>query len=184
MELRSLIENIWPRDIRSIIDLGCGDLWHTAWLSGVTRHIGVDIWPDQIKAATGPRSGTRRRVEQRPVYGWEPIEGDALAFLKSCNYKLVDAVLAIDIIEHLPKEEGLALLDEMPRVTKKLVICWAPLGMLKRGPYNPDLTENPHQVHLWGPTPEIFIERGWQLDIFSEWHQDGGAIFAWKFHGG
>lgn len=169
--MRNLIDTIWPKGIKSIIDLGCGDLWFTAGLPGVSSHIGVDIWPEQLKMA----------AERRPVIGWEPIEGDALAFLKSCDNKLVDAVLAIDIIEHLSEEEGLTLLDEMPRVARKLVICWAPLGFLKRGPYNSDLTENPHQVHVWGPMPGIFIDRGWELDIHPEWHQDGGAMFAWKF---
>lgn len=168
--MRNLIDAIWLKGIESIIDLGCGDLWFTASLPGVIRHIGIDIWPEQLRLAE----------ERRPVIGWEPIEADALAFLKSCGVGLVDAVLAIDIIEHLTEEEGLALLDEMPRVAKKLVICWSPLGFLKRGPYNPDLTENPHQVHMWGPMPKIFIERGWTVDTYPKWHQDGGAIFAWK----
>lgn len=172
--MRNLIENIWPKDIESIIDLGCGDLWFTAGLPGVVRHIGVDIWPEQLKLA----------AERRPVFGWEPVCMDALAYMRQCPDHYVDAVLAIDIIEHLEKEQGLELLDIMERVAKKLVICWSPLGMLERGPYNPDLTENPHQVHLWGPTPEIFIERGWQLNCFPVWHQDGGAIIAWKFNKG
>lgn len=169
--MRNLIENIWPTGIESIIDLGCGDLWHTANLPGVTRHIGVDIWLGQLKLAE----------EKRPVIGWEPICMDALAYAQGCQEHYVDAVLAIDIIEHLPKDEGLELLDQIEWVAKKLVVCWAPLGMLERGPYNPDLTENPYQVHLWGPEPEIFIERGWSVDIHPDWHQDGGAIFAWKY---
>ena len=172
--MRNLIEAIWPKKIKSIVDLGCGDLWFTANLPGVTRHIGVDIWPEQLRLAE----------ERRPVIGWEPICIDALTFIKSRPDHYVDAVLAIDIIEHLPEDKGLELLDAMEWVAKKLVICWAPLGMLERGPYNPDLTENPHQVHLWGPTPDIFIERGWQVDTYPDWHQDGGAIFAWKLHKG
>lgn len=169
--MRNLIDAIWPKGIESIIDLGCGDLWFTAGLPGVTRHIGVDIWPKQLKLA----------AERRPVTGWEPICIDVLTFINNCQDNYTDAVLAIDIIEHLPEEEGLSLLDEMPRVAKKLVVCWAPLGFLSRGPHNPDGTENPHQVHLWGPMPSIFIDRGWFVDTHPKWHQDGGAIFAWKF---
>ena len=168
--MRELIETIWPNGIESIIDLGCGDLWWTANLPGVVRHIGVDLWPEQLRLAW----------ERRPVRGWESYCLDALEFLKSCLDSYVDAVLAIDIVEHLEKEEGLEILDEMPRVARKLIVCWAPLGLLERGPYNPDLTENPYQVHKWGPEPEDFQSRGWEVNIYPDWHQDGGAIFAWK----
>lgn len=169
--MRNLIEAIWPDNIGSIIDLGCGDLWFTANLPGVILHIGVDIWTPQLIVA----------AEKRPVKGWLPVRKDAYDYIKSVPDRHVDAVLAIDIIEHLEKEKGLELLDQMERVAKKLVVCWAPLGMLERGPYNPDLTENPYQVHLWGPEPDDFQSRGWETDIYPDWHQDGGGIFAWKF---
>jgi len=171
IEMRNLIDDIWPSGIESIIDLGCGDLWWTANLPGVMRHIGVDLWPGQLKFAQ----------ERRPVKGWEPYCQDALDFLKSCPMNYVDAVLAIDIIEHLEKGRGLELLDDMIVVAEKLVVCWAPLGMLERGPTNPDGTHNPYQVHKWGPEPEDFQSRGWEVDIYPEQHQDGGAIFAWKY---
>lgn len=169
--MRELIEAIWPEGVKSIIDLGCGDLWHTAGLPGVVKHIGVDLWQEQLKLAW----------ERRPVTGWIPVCKDALEFLKISPDDSVDAVLAIDIIEHLEKERGLEILDEAERVAKKLVICWAPLGMLERGPTNPDGTHNPYQVHKWGPEPEDFQSRSWEVDVYPEQHQDGGAIFAWKF---
>lgn len=168
--MRNLIDTIWPDNIESIIDLGCGDLWWTANLPGVVKHVGVDLWPEQLKLAW----------ERRPVQGWVPIWRDALEFLKISTDNSVDAVLAIDIIEHLKKEDGLEILDEAERVARKLAICWAPLGMLEREPTNPDGTHNPYQVHKWGPQPEDFQSRGWETNIYPDWHQDGGAIFAWK----
>lgn len=169
--MRNLIEDIWPDNIESIIDLGCGDLWFTANLPGVIQHIGVDIWQPQLIAA----------AKKRPVAGWMPMCMDAYNYIRCSPGKFVDAVLAIDIIEHLEESKGLEILDQMERVARKLVVCWAPLGMLERGPYNPDLTENPYQVHVWGPELEDFQSRGWEVDIHPDWHQDGGGIFAWKF---
>lgn len=169
--MRNLIDEIWPDNIESIIDLGCGDLWFTANLPGVKKHIGVDLWEEQLKLAW----------ERRPVKGWIPVCRDALEFLKISADNTVDAVLAIDIIEHLEEEQGLEILDEAERVAKKLVICWAPLGMLERGPTNPDGSHNPYQVHKWGPLPLDFQSRGWEVDTYPEQHQNGGAIFAWKF---
>lgn len=171
--MRGLIEAIWPDNIESIIDLGCGDLWHTAGLPGVVKHIGVDLWKEQLRLAW----------ERRPVTGWIPVCKDALEFLKISPDNSVDAVLAVDIIEHLEQERGLKILDDAERVAKKLVICWAPLGMLERGPTNPDGTPNPYQVHKWGPQPEDFQSRGWHVDLYPEQHQDGGAIFSYKFLG-
>jgi hypothetical protein len=46
--------------------------------------------------------------------------------------KLVDAVYLIDVIEHLPKEEGEKLLKITEQVVRKQIVIFTPLGFVKQ----------------------------------------------------
>ena len=41
---------------------------------------------------------------------------------------------ALDVIEHLPKEGGLALLDELERVCRGQVVVLTPYGFMEQPP--------------------------------------------------
>ena len=70
-----------------------------------------------------------------------------------------DCVLASDIIEHLPKEQGLELLDIMEKIAKKKVIIMTPNGFLQQGEYD----NNPFQIHKAGYTAKEFREKGYKV---------------------
>jgi hypothetical protein len=174
--MRDELLSIWPQDgIRTIVDLGCRDCWHTAGLPGVTRHVGVEIWAEaldrgRLKAAAGG------------IPHFEPVHDNALAYLRGCPAAAFDGVLAIDLLEHLEKRDGLDMLDEMERVAGRLAVAWTTLGYIQQGPYDVDGQFNPFEEHKWGPTPQIFVERGWQVRSFPLWHENrGGAILTWMF---
>lgn len=174
--MRGELLKIWPGNasISSIVDLGCRDCWHTAGLPGVTRHVGVEIWSEALDR------GIRKALAGGIPY-FEPVHDNALAYLRGCPDGAFDAVLAIDLLEHLDgKETGLELLDEMRRVAAKLAVVWTTLGYIEQGPFDIDGQPNPFEEHKWGPTPQMFAERGWRVRSFPLWHRlRGGAILAW-----
>ena len=43
-----------------------------------------------------------------------------------------DACIAIDVIEHLPKEEGLKLMEDMESIAKRKIIIFTPNGFFGR----------------------------------------------------
>src|SRR5262249_18496684 len=57
-----------------------------------------------------------------------------------------DAVLAVDLIEHLEEADGLALLAAMERIARKRVVVFTPNGFLPQGARE----GNPWQVHRSG----------------------------------
>lgn len=172
--MRNLIEAIWPSDnsINTLLDLGCGDLWFTASLPGVTRHIGVDIWQNSLDKAIA-----------KNVPGFKPYCTDIREFIRTQADSSYDCVAAIDVIEHFDEEEAKFLITQIDRVTSKLAIIWTTLGHIYQAGFDNNGLPNPFQRHLSGPTVEWFPEaEGWHVDTYPEWHGDrGGAIFVYKF---
>lgn len=104
----SVIQNYLPSDKRSnVIDLGCG---HGAYLLclqelGYTECEGVDTSAEQIDAA--------KQLGLKRVY-----VGDIQEFLTQHAEKSADAVLLIDVLEHIPGDELFPLLDAIYRILK------------------------------------------------------------------
>ncbi len=61
-----------------------------------------------------------------------------------------DAVLCLDLIEHLEKKEGRELIDKMEKWARKKVIIYTPNGFV----LHEDLKRNPLQEHKSGWTTE------------------------------
>lgn len=169
--MRNLLDAIWPTDdsIRTLLDLGCGDLWFTAGLPGVVQHVGVDLWQPYLD-----------RAAAKNAPGFRPERADVLEFMPRQADNSYHAVVAIDLVEHFKETAGKLLITDMERVAYKLVVVFTTLGFIEQGPYDNNGEFNPFQEHRWGPKPEDF--EGWQVDVHPDWHGPrGGAIFAYKF---
>ena len=70
-----------------------------------------------------------------------------------------DAVVALDVIEHLPKEPAYSLIEEMERVAAQTVIISTPYGFLPQ----PPASDNPYQEHISSWLPEEFEQRGYAV---------------------
>ena len=91
----------------AVLELACGDggLLRCLAAHGYGETLGVDLSPEQVARAHA--AGTTR-VEQADVF-------TALQRLPEGSK---DVVIAIDLIEHLDKEEAMKLLDEVHRVLR------------------------------------------------------------------
>jgi hypothetical protein len=70
-----------------------------------------------------------------------------------------DAVVAFDLIEHLGRDEGLALLAMMERMARSRVVVFTPNGYLPQEPRD----GNPLQAHRSGWTAEDFRRLGYDV---------------------
>jgi SAM-dependent methyltransferase len=108
-----LIARYLPQSRESrIVDLGCG---HGAFLhflsrAGYTRIEGVDTSPEQVEFAH------RLGIPQAE-------RGDVIEFLMRHKEGSLDAILLIDVIEHLEPQELFDLLDSVNRVLAPGGIC-------------------------------------------------------------
>lgn len=70
-----------------------------------------------------------------------------------------DFVLAIDLIEHLPKSQGYSLLYEVDRVSKYSSALLTPNGFV----WQPPSLNNPYNAHLSGWLPKEMHKLGWKI---------------------
>lgn len=136
----------------SVLDLGCGPdspIQHC----GIPYSFGVDIYKPFIE--------TSQNKKMHQAY--------LIADVSSVNFadKSFDAVVLIEILEHLTKEEGTLLLEKVEKWARKKIIITTPNGYLAQGA----LEGNPYEVH----------NCGWNVFEFSRRAYKAYGISGWKF---
>ena len=146
----------------TVLDLGCG-------IMGVTKNLrclsilGVDVCEDYLNQIKG-------RV---PVI-WTDARFATKQLMLSQSF---DVVLAIDFIEHLDRQSGLELLDEMSRVARKKAIVFTPEGFIEQKDGIGWAQGKPeYQSHKSGWTADDF--KGWRVRILPD--TEVNHIFAVK----
>lgn len=144
----------------TLIDLCCGELSHVAQLPWKeSMHVDVLDWP------TRPKVGAF-------------IQGDAVDVLRQelREGHRYDVALCSDGIEHMLPQRGFQLLARMATIANTAII-FTPMGnILGMNPTSMD----PHQ-HKSAWMPDDFVELGWNVAAFGNWHfsMNAGAFFAW-----
>lgn len=119
-----------------ILDIGCG-IASPLRLFGCAHLTGIDAYAPDIDEAR--RKGTHHDL----------ICGDVRQLARYVTPGQFDACVALDLIEHLTKEDGLELLEAMGRCATKRVVILTPSGFLPQGETQP----GDFQAHLSGWTP-------------------------------
>lgn len=141
------------KNVKTIIDLGCGDGSFTKDISyGEKWKItGVELYDDSIKRAEG-----LKLYEQI-------VKSDVTAIPRGINKNKYDVVVSIQVIEHLSKKVGEAALQKWENLAKKKVIIATPVGFMKFDRVERKKDKNKLQKHLSGWDPEEFRERGYRV---------------------
>jgi len=121
-------------DCRIILDVGCGSGSPIKPFSKNFYSVGADLFKPALLESK------KKRIHNDYVL----LDINNLCFRSN----FFDAVLALDVIEHLEKTKGLRLIKTMENIAKKKVVLITPNGFVPQGV----LAKNVFQVHLSGWT--------------------------------
>lgn len=148
-------ERIFRRALRgalagcqSVLDVGCGAASPLAelGLAGVFT-IGLDRCLADLARARA--AGTHGAL----------VCADATAVDTLFRAGAVDAVVALDVIEHLERDEAFELVARLERVARRRVVIFTPNGFVPQ----PGTDENPWQEHRSGFGPEDMHRLGYRV---------------------
>lgn len=130
---------------KEVLDLGCGKESPLRFFSKRPYSVGVDIFLPYLLESK--RNGIHN----------EQILADVRAL--PFKAKAFNGIMALEVIEHLTKDEGYKLLREMEKLSKKLVIISTPNGFLPQE----ERDGNPFQKHKSAWTMNEFKSLGYKV---------------------
>jgi len=146
---------------KSVLDVGCGG--HSplaAFAARIPLLVGVDAHEPSL--AQSRAAGIHDRYERC----------DVLDIARRFGRQSFDAAVALDLVEHLEKEEGWRLLEALETVARRRVLVFTPNGFLPQG----ELEGNPWQVHRSGWTVAEFEARGYRVLGVNGWKPLRGPL--------
>jgi SAM-dependent methyltransferase len=130
----------------SVLDIGCG-------VSGKLREVGAPNTTGFEGYQPDFEEAKRRKTHDQLIFG------DAHQLANMFQPRQFDACVALDVIEHLTKEDGLKLIQDMERIARKRVVIFTPKGFLPQR----HAVDNDLQVHLSGWEPEEMRKLGYEV---------------------
>lgn len=141
-------------NVDSLLDVGCGINSPIVHISRrPAKLIGVDGFQPSIDES--------RRKNKHDDY----VCSDLLDIDKHFEEKSFDCVMALDVVEHFPKEKGLELLDKMEKLASKRVIVFTPNGFLPQDEHSGNVLQK--HVSCW--SVEEMRQRGYQVIGINGW---------------
>lgn len=131
----------------TVLDVACGTGIPMSTLNKFKQYrvTGVDLFEPYLQI-----------VRKRDIY-----ENAVKADIRNLPFpeKSFDVVIALHIIEHLEKEEGIAFMRQLEKIARKKVIIATPNGFLRQDGYD----NNYLQEHKCGWYPEEMINYGYTV---------------------
>ncbi|OGI28215.1 MAG: hypothetical protein A2420_04080 [Candidatus Moranbacteria bacterium RIFOXYC1_FULL_44_13] len=119
-------------DCESVLDLGCGPSSPLKYCKNIEYSIGVEAFKPYIEES--------KRQEIHTEYLEKKI--GEIDFPENS----FDAVIMVEVLEHLSEKEGFEIIEKSKKWAKKKVIITTPNGFIKQN----ELDSNPLQKHLSG----------------------------------
>jgi len=119
-------------DSESVLDLGCGPNSPIQHVQNIKYSVGVEIFEPYLKAATNKKIHTKYIQKDIMQVDFEP--------------KSFDAVIMVEVLEHLTPKDGHELLKKAEYWAKKKIIVTSPNGFINQK----EVDRNPYQKHLSG----------------------------------
>jgi len=133
-------------DCDNILDVGCGCSMNMRWL-GVKHPVGIEGYQPSCEKA-----------RQQNTHD-ELLNGDVRTLDQYFQPGQFDACIALDVIEHLPKEDGIKLIEQMERISRHKVVFLTPSGFLPQHSFD----NNNLQEHLSGWDASEMEQRGYKV---------------------
>lgn len=143
----SFVLNHLTRDCKTLLDVGCGTASPVRFIKRTMDTTGIDIYPKAVSISRSKRIHDRYKV------------GDITKLTHIFSGTRFDAVMSIDVIEHLTKSQGTALMRNMEKLATKRVIILTPNGYL----HQHAIDNNPFQTHKSGWQAQDFRDAGYTV---------------------
>lgn len=150
------------RGVESVLDVGCG-VYSPIRFINVSRRVGLDGYAPTIQEAK--LHGTHDEYVYASI--------DTLSEL--FPPRSFDAVVALDVIEHLPKEYGDIFLANLEKIAKKRVVIFTPNGFISQKSIDGDLQE-----HVSGWTAPEMRAKGYTVYGMYGWKKLRGGYHTLK----
>jgi 2-polyprenyl-3-methyl-5-hydroxy-6-metoxy-1,4-benzoquinol methylase len=137
--------------MKTVLDLACGSCSPIIRTKRQFRSIGVDIYEPSIKESR------KRKIHDQYIIG------DILDLDKLFPEEKFDAIVALDVLEHLPKQKAKIWLKILEKHVRSKIIITTPNGFIEQHPSD----ENKYQKHL----------SGWSV---SELQSHGYTVFGMR----
>ena len=134
------------------LDVGCGAFSHLSRFRPAITSVGLDVFPQAIEKSKA------HAVHDHYIVG-DILMESADQLLARVGGRKFDLVMLYDVIEHLPKRKGFALLEKCEALTSKYVLLQTPNGFLPQGPE----FGNEYQRHLSGWYAQDFEGLGYTV---------------------
>ena len=145
-------------EVDTVLDVACGLSLRSKYIDAKVR-VGVDIYPEYFK-----------HIESDVPYA--VVKGDVRKLNELFVSNSFDLVIALDIVEHLFKDEAIKMLEECEKIAKIAVIIETPLGYI---PQNMDILGHgghEYQTHRSGWTEEELQALGYKTFVRDYAMQD------------
>ncbi len=155
-------------DCESVLDVGCGEESFIKRVKEVLHFYseGIDIFKLAITKSK------KRKIHNKHTLG------DIRKINVFYKPKSFDAVIALDVVEHLEKEDAFKLIKNMEKIAKKKVIILTPNDFEHQHIHN----DNPYQIHKSAWTKKEFQEQNYKVHGFRglKFLRGGFASIKWK----
>ncbi|MFW9819701.1 MAG: class I SAM-dependent methyltransferase [Candidatus Thorarchaeota archaeon] len=131
----------------TLLDLGCGADSPIKYFSDKFHCVGVDLYERSI-------NNSKKKEIHNEYY-----QIDVLKIEDKFKPNSFDCVVALDLIEHLTKEEGYKLINTMEKISKKKVVIFTPNGYHPQGEFD----VNPWNNHKSGWSVEEMEQKGYRV---------------------
>lgn len=135
------------KDCKTVLDVGCGERSPLLYVKKTFRSVGIDIYK--------PTLAKSKKNKIHDSY----VAGDIAHLDRYFKPKSFDAIIALDVVEHLPKKQSLKMIEQMEKIAKKKVIILTPNDFY----HQKSLGGNPYQEHKSGWSVNDFISRGYSV---------------------
>ena len=131
-------------DCETVLDIGCGPSSPLQYCSNIKYSVGVEPFKPYLEESKKKKIHTKylnKKIEE-------------LDFPENS----FDAVIMIEVLEHLPKKVGREILKKAEKWARKKVIISTPNGFFPMG----DVDKNQYQTHLSGWTAKELFKEGFE----------------------
>ena len=134
-----LLDHEIDANIGTLLDVGCGD---SSKMERIAQRLKCSVGVDNYEPRLSQGAKNNIYTEYKKM--------DVLEIGKYFKPNSFDCVMASDVIEHLSKEDGRTLLEQMEKIARKKIIVFTPNGFLKQTAYDGNIL----QIHI----------SGWEVD--------------------